>query len=69
MPLYEYRCEACDHRFEILQRLGAGAETLSCPRCAAPRLAKQFSTFAATADPGGAAARPAAGGCCQGTPT
>ena len=22
MPLYEYRCDDCDHRFEVLQRLG-----------------------------------------------
>ena len=22
MPLYEYRCASCDHRFEVLQRLG-----------------------------------------------
>ena len=69
MPLYEYRCEECDHRFEILQRLGDGADGLSCPSCGVERLARQFSTFAAAANQG-SMAEPAAGvGCCQGTPT
>ena len=46
MPIYEYRCRACQERFEILQRLGDGAEGLECPRCGDRRLAKQYSTFA-----------------------
>jgi putative FmdB family regulatory protein len=32
MPLYEYQCRACEHRFEIIQKFSdppAGA----CPRC------------------------------------
>lgn len=46
MPLYEYRCPQCGHRFEILQRMGEGAEGLTCPRCGAGKVEKQFSTFA-----------------------
>ncbi len=49
MPLYEYRCEDCGHRFEILQRLGEGAGELACPQCGKERLEKQFSTFASAA--------------------
>jgi putative FmdB family regulatory protein len=49
MPIYEYRCRECGHRFEILQRLGQGAEDLECPRCAARQLEKQYSTFASAA--------------------
>ncbi len=48
MPLYEYRCDACDHRFEILQRLGEGAGGLTCPSCGGADLEKQFSTFSAS---------------------
>ncbi len=69
MPIYEYRCEDCDHRFEILQRLGEGADGLSCPDCGAPRLSKMFSTFAANADGGSAQPAAAGAGCCQGTLT
>ena len=65
MPIYEYRCDECDHRFEILQRLGEGAGGLTCPSCGTPRLEKMFSTFAASA-PEGQAAQPMSGGCGQG---
>ncbi len=52
MPLYEYRCESCGHRFETLQQVGAGAADVSCPRCAAGRVARELSTFAARAATG-----------------
>ena len=62
MPLYEYQCRDCGHRFEILQRLGEGAEGLVCPSCGQKHLDKQFSTFAS----GGSSSTstPAAGGGC-----
>jgi putative FmdB family regulatory protein len=43
MPLYEFKCKACGHRFEELVRLG---ETPECPKChdAAPE--RLFSTTA-----------------------
>jgi putative FmdB family regulatory protein len=58
MPLYEYRCRECGHRFEVLQRLGQGAEGLTCPQCGAEQLEKQFSTFASAggAEAGGSSA-------------
>src|SRR5262249_41362214 len=46
MPLYEYRCRGCGNQFEVLQRLGEGAEGLACTSCGAAALDKQFSTFA-----------------------
>jgi len=30
MPLYDFKCRKCGHRFEELVRLG---ETAECPRC------------------------------------
>lgn len=62
MPLYEYRCPECGHRFEVLQRMGQGAEGLTCPRCSAAKVEKQFSTFAASSSGGGASAGSCAGG-------
>ena len=61
MPLYEYRCEACDHRFEVLQRVGDDAEGVTCPRCDEPHVARQLSTFAARGGSAGGAAGAAAG--------
>lgn len=63
MPLYEYRCRTCGHRFEILQRLGQGAEGLVCTRCGAEQLDKQHSTFAAAGSSEGGEAADFGGGC------
>lgn len=46
MPIYEYKCLACEERFEVLQRMGEGNENLICPTCGASKPVKQFSAFA-----------------------
>ena len=35
MPLYEYQCEACAHRFEVIQKF-SDSPVDSCPNCAGP---------------------------------
>src|SRR5213075_3298155 len=35
MPLYEYECDACGHRFEKIQKFSDPLET-ACPKCAGP---------------------------------
>ena len=57
MPLFEYRCQDCDHGFELLVR---ESTTLECPACHGAKLEKQLSVFAVGAD--GAAAPDAGGG-------
>ena len=32
MPLYEYHCEACGHRFEVIQKF-SDPPTETCPKC------------------------------------
>ena len=32
MPLYEYECEACGHRFEVIQKF-SDAPVETCPKC------------------------------------
>jgi putative FmdB family regulatory protein len=69
MPLYEYRCPQCQNRFEILQRMGDGAEGVRCPSCGAERVERQLSTFAAGGGNGGGGGAEAAGsgpGCGSG---
>jgi len=60
MPIYEYRCEGCEHRFETLVR---GAESPSCPTCGSQTLAREFSTFAVSTGSGGAMRSAAPGPC------
>ena len=67
MPLYEYQCRECGHRFEILQRIGEGSEGLACPSCGEARLDKQFSTFASGASSGSSPAPSSGGGCGGGS--
>ena len=43
MPLYDYQCQACGHRFEALVRSG---DTPVCPECASAALDKCVSTIA-----------------------
>jgi putative FmdB family regulatory protein len=42
MPLFEYHCKTCGHRFEALV---VGSRTPCCPRCQSEELEKQHSTF------------------------
>ena len=42
MPLFEYQCKTCGHRFEALV---IGSRQPQCPRCESSELEKQFSTF------------------------
>ena len=35
MPLYEYQCTVCEHRFEVIQRLSDPVKS-SCPLCEEP---------------------------------
>ena len=42
MPIYEYRCEACGHTDEHLQKVSEAPLTV-CPACGKPKYRKQLS--------------------------
>lgn len=70
MPLFEYRCEACDHVFEVLVREGT---KIICPTCGSAKAEKLLSAFSAQVKSSGPACRdgacPSGGGgspCCGG---
>lgn len=73
MPIFEYICEGCEKKFELLV-LSSKAKA-QCPDCGSRKVKRQFSTFAAhqgasgapsCAQGGcpGAASRSCAGGSC-----
>ena len=35
MPLYEYQCGECEHRFEVIQKF-SDALASTCPKCGGP---------------------------------
>jgi putative FmdB family regulatory protein len=43
MPLYEYRCEGCENRFEAL--VLSSDDEITCPKCEGAKLEKLFSAF------------------------
>jgi putative FmdB family regulatory protein len=68
MPIYEYTCRACEHRFEELVS-STGGTLVACPQCSSDEVSKLFSTFQ-TRSVGGDMPRPAmggGGGCCGGS--
>ncbi|RPI03663.1 MAG: zinc ribbon domain-containing protein [Calditrichaeota bacterium] len=47
MPINEYVCRKCGHRFDVLQRLGEDGSQLNCPHCNEPKPEKMISAFSA----------------------
>lgn len=45
MPIYEYKCEQCDHQLEILQKISA-EPVKTCPDCGQAGLRKLISAAA-----------------------
>ena len=43
MPLYEYRCEACGHQFEVIQKFSDEPVSV-CPKCGAGPVQKLLSS-------------------------
>ncbi len=42
MPIYDYRCAACDHELEAIQKM-SDDKLVDCPACDKPELKKQLS--------------------------
>jgi len=42
MPIYEYKCKACTHKFDKLQKLN-DPPLIDCPDCGKPELVKLVS--------------------------
>lgn len=54
MPIYEYRCTACNEDFSQLQKMGTGAAETLCPKCGSPEVQKLISACAVSSGSGGA---------------
>ncbi|HEY7169425.1 MAG TPA: zinc ribbon domain-containing protein [Vicinamibacterales bacterium] len=47
MPIFEYQCRACQHRFEALVRKG---DSPACPACKSADLEKILSSFGVSSE-------------------
>jgi putative FmdB family regulatory protein len=63
MPIFEYKCDDCETKFEKLVRRTADADAVRCPACGTDHLTTEYSTFAAPAQSSSKGAAQPAGGC------
>ena len=49
MPIFEYRCQGCQHEFELLV-LQHDTDTPACPECKSTSLEKQLSILSISSD-------------------
>jgi putative FmdB family regulatory protein len=66
MPIYEYKCASCGHRFDVLQRIGADGSDLNCPNCGAQKPEKMLSACATSGSGSESYSAPAGRGCSSG---
>jgi putative FmdB family regulatory protein len=52
VPIYEYQCQACKHKFEKLQKVSDKPLSI-CPQCQKPELKKMVSAAAFRLSGGG----------------
>ncbi|NIM98944.1 MAG: zinc ribbon domain-containing protein [candidate division Zixibacteria bacterium] len=48
MPIYEYRCGKCSHKFDALQKVGEDGTGLKCPKCGTDNPTKILSVFSSS---------------------
>ena len=48
MPIYEYRCGKCNHKFDALQKVGEDGAGLKCPKCGTENPTKVLSVFSSS---------------------
>lgn len=67
MPIYEYVCDECEESFETLVTKG---EDVTCPKCHASSLSRQYSRFGFASSSGKGESLPLynGGGGCGCTP-
>lgn len=43
MPLYDYKCQQCDHVFEALVKRADSDEKVECPKCKCDKTERQIA--------------------------
>jgi putative FmdB family regulatory protein len=71
MPIYEYRCESCTEKFEVLTRFAERDTAQMCPVCESTKTRVMVSSFAVAGGDASASdfmsESSGGGGCCGGS--
>jgi putative FmdB family regulatory protein len=59
MPVYEYRCNDCNERYDILHKSSTNLSEVVCPKCGSENYKKLLSTFSASGLDGSSSFSPA----------
>ncbi|MGE5399542.1 MAG: FmdB family zinc ribbon protein [Ignavibacteriales bacterium] len=65
MPIFEYRCNECNKKFEILHKSSTHQEEVVCPECNSKNNKKLLSSFSASVQ--GSSTASYAGDCSTGS--
>lgn len=77
MPIFEYKCEDCNTKYDVLHKSSSNEEEVTCPKCNSNKSKKLLSSFSASMGSSssfpagdscatGACGLPAPGGCASG---
>lgn len=62
MPVYEYRCQGCQTKFELRRSFGQADSPTNCPHCESDQVRRLLSMFASYSKGEGGVSTPVAGG-------
>jgi putative FmdB family regulatory protein len=65
MPIFEYKCNDCNKKFEVLHKSSTNLEEVVCPDCQSKNYKKLLSSFSASTSSSGFDSAPSCsdGGC------
>lgn len=61
MPIYEYECKKCGHKFELMRHISENDKGIVCPDCGATGPTRTVSKFASHKADSGCAPAPSGG--------
>jgi len=63
VPIYEFSCLSCRHKFDVFGNFASRAERQVCPSCEGTNTKALFSTFSVTAGASASSTGAGSGGC------
>lgn len=69
MPIFEYKCNDCNKKFEVLHKSSANLEEVICPDCQSKNHKKLLSSFSASTGSSSFDSGPSCGDGSCGTPS
>jgi len=66
MPIYEYQCQDCYTKFEVIRPMKEADSGADCVKCQSHNTKRQLSLFNATSDGRGIASGGSCSGCAGG---